>query len=319
MFSWRTKATQQQHEQVEIERVEAEARARAEEAALLNAEVAKRLRTRSGEGEAPGSDEGATLPTGGRTGRRRSSANLTVDRRGSVSTKEADLINQLVKQRSAAQVERRKTRSREQLAMEEAAKEFKRAAAAKAEGATDAADGNEESPPHIVSPPQRAIPSKWLSARDRLQAMTREFEERKLAATGGSENGQRPEDTSNSSALSPNAKNLGAARAAAKLAGGVFYSREENIEMISKLKALSKHKSALEARVAELLNDLQSAGLEPSLAKGQAKETTWEMRDSKTGVFGDILSSTSPKPVRMISVKVTGVAGPTLPLTSPLN
>ena len=217
MFSWRTKATQQQHEQVEIERVEAEARARAEEAALLNAEVAKRLRTRSGEGEAPGSDEGATLPTGGRTGRRRSSANLTVDRRGSVSTKEADLINQLVKQRSAAQVERRKTRSREQLAMEEAAKEFKRAAAAKAEGATDAADGNEESPPQIVSPPQRAIPSKWLSARERLQAMTREFEERKLAATGGSENGQRPEDTSNSSALSPNAKNLGAARAAAKV------------------------------------------------------------------------------------------------------
>jgi len=59
-------------------------------------------------------------------------------------------------------------------------------------------------------------------------------------ATGGADAGQRSDAATDSVTESACAKHLGAARAAAKLAGGVFYSREENLEMVAKLKALQR-------------------------------------------------------------------------------
>lgn len=257
-------------------RAEAEARAKTEEAIRLNQEVNKRLRARSGEGtERPTETERERRPSNEKAipAAKFTTTFLTakedyngINRRGSVTSGEADKINLLVKERAAAQSERRKSRSREQQEFaKKAANSADSPSAAPASALREIVDISPADSPKSVTaaapaPSQAASgekkkPTKWLSARDRLAEMVREAEDAKTAAYAtGAPQDDEPESFKRS------AQQAGAARAAAKLAGGVFYTREENKEMMSKMKDLNKKYQAsearnhtLEARVANLL------------------------------------------------------------------
>ena len=97
-------------------------------------------------------------------------------------------------------------------------------------------------PPELTSCPTR---SRLLSSsRERLAQINREAEERKRQALGIKE--EVPAKPLH------DAKILGAARASAKLAGGVFYTHAEHAELFARMKQLKNDKEALEQKMVKL-------------------------------------------------------------------
>lgn len=174
-----------------------------------------------------------------------------VNRAGNVTSSEADKINQLVKKRTEEKAARQRQRTKEQ---EELAAERAREKSREIIEVDQEAASLDKPPVASPSPVERKGASKWLSARDRLAAMQRESDELKAKALGvGTDDPDQP-------SAGTNAAKIGAARAAAKVASGVFYTKEENKEMLTRMKGLSTANKQLEERVAKLTAKLDALG-----------------------------------------------------------
>lgn len=188
------------------------------------------------------------------------SAELGVNRAGNVTSSEADKINQLVKKRSEEKAARQRQRSKEQeeLAAERARERTREIIEMDQQDTLEAASV----PTPAASPVERMGASKWLSARERLAAMQRESDELKAKALGTRTDGI---DSSYQLTAGTAASKIGAARAAAKVANGVFYTKDENKEMLGRMKSLASTNKQLEERVAKLTAKLDALGGTDSL------------------------------------------------------
>jgi len=159
-----------------------------------------------------------------------------ISREGLVSPKEVDEINRKVKE-AQQEMARRRVLLEEEKASKRAAKQR----AAELDDANHGVDADNVQP---VAQPTTPTKKKWGLARERLAAMQKESDERKMAL--GILPG--PPDAQGSGAQGSHAARVGAAQAAAKLAGGVFYSMSENATLFEKLRGLKARNEQLEAR-----------------------------------------------------------------------
>lgn len=124
------------------------------------------------------------------------------------------------------------------------------------------------------------LASKWGLARDRLAAMRAEKEAYlKAEAYLGDVN------SNNGSSHEGSAPAIGTAKAAAKLAGGVFYTNTENRDLCKKLRDATLQNKELEARNREL--EAKQSELEARCAELEARFSfAQKKQNSKTGLAG---------------------------------
>ena len=137
---------------------------------------------------------------------------------GLVSSQDVESINRHVRKREEQRARRNSTEG-------DAATVTSAAAEAACENIDAAAQVACE---NIESTATSAAPRKKPSARERMAQMQREADERKRIAQGLNGNQEETKE-GDVPKRKPNAQQIGTARAAAKVAGGVFYTIEEHV------------------------------------------------------------------------------------------
>jgi len=246
------KAIQAAKQAEEAERArEAEKVLRKKEAKQLNEAINARLsqRERRISHESNSSDDANTFDTERRNSEVKTRRNSEINRRGSATSTEVDLINRLVQKREAQATERKASMRKQS---EEAAT-LREAARAAAREVEERGLIITHAPPELwetgqitkSSSPARI--SKYGTARERMSQLQQEADELKRAAYNDTiEIGDSAPISGSKMA------HIGAARAAAKVAGGVYYTLAENREMLEKMKSLDNRNKELEAEVATL-------------------------------------------------------------------
>ena len=128
------------------------------------------------------------------------------------------------------------------------------------------------------------IAAKHGTAKERLAGMQRETEERKRRASGESMGEDQSTTTSKAAAV-------GHAKAAAKVAGGVFYTHEDHRDMLQKMKDFHRENDELKCDVANLRSQLDALREERSRHGGSTHGTRSRFSFRKTSS-----RSNSPSP-----------------------
>ena len=128
------------------------------------------------------------------------------------------------------------------------------------------------------------IAAKHGTAKERLAGMQRETEERKRRASGESMGEDQSTTTSKAAAV-------GHAKAAAKVAGGVFYTHEDHRDMLQKMKDFHRENDELKCDVANLRSQLDALREERSRHGGSTPGTRSRFSFRKTSS-----RSNSPSP-----------------------
>ena len=261
---------------------ENERKAKSEEAARINDVVAERLRAYAEANNVKGEDikpVRSVTHDGSMSApqMRRQSHHGRIDRSGHVSKKECAKINNFVKKREH---ERRARQSEPDMPT-------------RSISIADEEADDEDSPPTTPATPGDAISFSAppvrrptyrggkYSSRERLAELQREADERKCIAKGID-----PNNPPTPPGPAPTTNMIGTARAAAKIAGGVFYTYAENSELLTKAKMLKKQNLELQAK----LDRLERIGA--SIAK-EAMDETIELQHDKNASPA-FLRGTSP-------------------------
>lgn len=272
-------AKQERQEAERLERAEQLKQQKANETKELAALVNNRIRERrlshesetsntstSSKSPSPREDEPTTTPsaTGERRPARRNSNTLNPAQQRK-ATKEARMINEKVKALEAAYTER-KRRSSDSADLEANARKavFELDMIAPEEAypvqrvATDPIPGGRRNSNTMTL--AEKIAQKHGTAKERLADMQREADAQKHAAQA-----DRPARGERSLSQGTRAAQIGTARAAASLAGGVFYTIEENRQNLEKMKGLSKKNAALEGEIVILKSELDALRVQMSM------------------------------------------------------
>lgn len=302
---WKRGASARKAKEVmELQKLEeekaAKARRRSVEAAELNALISQKLERRhSHDGTISQNEDGQLTPNGSSKGRRKSITGKpitgeAISRKGQFDPKEVDLINKYVKKRDGEMAERRESIRRSSLDAEAIATAARRALA---ELDLEENDEEEPRPPQeerpstgsttsdqststgIIPPPSAARPRARRKSAERMAEIQREAQRRVEAAyqDGNNSEGRAPGEAEAKPA--PTASQIGAARAAAKMAGGIFYTLDEHGAVLERLRSLEREADALREENASL-TAMAAAQVVQGSPTGQRKKRSSFSKDA---------------------------------------